>query len=80
MKLHQMLPNAKIFISTVGIHNMFLSALNELKKEFEEDFIQLQFRFIVRAKRNAGSCYARFIFEIFLSSVTVSMAIFPSSS
>lgn len=43
-KLHNRLPNAKIFISTVGIQNDFLDKLLVLKNKYpNEDFIQLQF-------------------------------------
>jgi adenine C2-methylase RlmN of 23S rRNA A2503 and tRNA A37 len=43
-KLHVRLPNAKIFVSTVGIQNSFLDKLLALKNEYgSEDFIQLQF-------------------------------------
>jgi adenine C2-methylase RlmN of 23S rRNA A2503 and tRNA A37 len=43
-QLHKELPNAKIFVSTVGIQNDFLNRLILLKNETpEEDYIQLQF-------------------------------------
>jgi adenine C2-methylase RlmN of 23S rRNA A2503 and tRNA A37 len=42
--LHKELPNAKIFVSTVGIRNDFLNRLISLKEETpNEDYIQLQF-------------------------------------
>lgn len=42
--LHKHLPNAKIFVSTVGIQNDFINRLIELKNETpNEDYIQLQF-------------------------------------
>jgi adenine C2-methylase RlmN of 23S rRNA A2503 and tRNA A37 len=42
--LHKHLPNAKIFVSTVGIQNDFLNRLLALRNETpNEDYIQLQF-------------------------------------